>query len=118
MTSKTCTACGEDKPLSAYYTKRHRSGNVGYFSECRKCKNRIRNEYRKKQRGHIQQMGTQVKDGHRLLAAAAIHQAVKDWKCHPSLALKQFFTSDWFELLVDYLELDPDVIRERLGVSV
>ena len=65
----------------------------------------------------VQQVGTQVRDGYRQLAAAIIHQAVKDWKCHPSKDLKQFFTSDWFDLLVDYLELDPDVIRERLGVS-
>ena len=59
----------------------------------------------------------QYKDGYRQLAAAIIHEAVKEWKYYPSVLLKQFFLSDWFELLADYLDISPDVVREKIGVS-
>jgi hypothetical protein len=56
-------------------------------------------------------------DGHRDLAAAILHQAVQEWKNQSNKPLRQFFASDWFDVLADYLDLDPDVVRERIGVT-
>jgi hypothetical protein len=46
------------------------------------------------------------------LAYEIIKQALKDYKSSASAQI--FFKGLWFETLCDFLEVNPDVIRQRL----
>lgn len=43
---KTCTKCGKELPLDQFRQVRHRSGNIGYRSECVNCAKIIAAKYR------------------------------------------------------------------------
>lgn len=45
--SKTCTLCGQTKPISQFYTKRKYSAD-GYGSNCKPCWTKRISEYQKK----------------------------------------------------------------------
>jgi len=61
-------------------------------------------------------MPAKIADPYRNLAAAIINMAI-----HDSLLLngrkecKAFFASEWFEFIADFLGLDPDCLRQRIG---
>jgi hypothetical protein len=44
-TSKTCTSCGEEKPLEQFHL--NRQGKLGRDSQCAKCKNEALGKYKK-----------------------------------------------------------------------
>lgn len=52
------------------------------------------------------------------LAVAILYRAVRDWKRHHQFKadLEIFFRSGWFGLFCETVQLDPDVVREKLGV--
>ena len=46
MEMRTCTGCGEEKPLTAEYFYIDRSSASGYRCECKICRNKINRKYR------------------------------------------------------------------------
>ena len=46
MAMKTCTGCGEEKPLTAEYFHRYKRSVSGYNTRCKICRNKINTEYR------------------------------------------------------------------------
>lgn len=54
---KTCTKCGEAKPLDSYNKRTYKSGTVGYHSWCKRCTQTLSNRWAKqnkeKMRGYV-----------------------------------------------------------------
>lgn len=66
-------------------------------------------------------MAKQIDDPHRQLICAIIMQAVNDWKLNKYHAyyreeLIEFFNGEWFELLSDAVDLNPDATRKALKI--
>jgi hypothetical protein len=49
MMKKTCTKCGETKPLEGYH-RSNTGGKFGYTSECKVCHTKRCREYRARRR--------------------------------------------------------------------
>lgn len=61
---RTCTACGETKPLSEFYVKNKRPGAEGYnqpAAECKLCSARRTRERRKADPQQVRQTGSHSK---------------------------------------------------------
>jgi len=118
LAEKECRVCHEVLPLSGFDRKRDaRDGHTSICKACHAADARERNEQRKTE--------TPVDDGcitpgnpYVYLARTVIKFAVRDWKRRnaPRHELILFFRSAWFEDLSDLAGLNPEVIRERLGL--
>ena len=54
-------------------------------------------------------------EGYRHLCASIIESAIFNWQWGFGYAeLKEFFASEWFELLAEYCGCDPDFIRDNI----
>jgi hypothetical protein len=56
-----------------------------------------------------------VADPHRALASAIIMSAIKERRNNKGRFVS-FFQCEWFDLLSELALLDPDVVREKLGI--
>ena len=57
-----------------------------------------------------------MNEGYRMLAAAVILQAIKDWSEFPGMrgGISRFLASEWGETLCGYVKLDSKVILNKL----
>lgn len=120
LRSKICNKCGEPKQLEEFYRKT--KAFDGRDTICKACQienNRRRRALRQAQGSNQGEAGG-YEDPWRQLAAAVLHKAVKDWKNRrfkDRYGLWMFFRSEWFEVLCFVVELDPGVVRGKLGVE-
>lgn len=116
---KQCSVCGEVLPLSSF-APRKKGSRDGHISECREChlrRDRERAEERRQELAHND--GCVSPDNpYIFLARAVIVHALRDWKRHgcPRGDLIRFFRSRDFDNWADLAGLNPEVIRERLGI--
>lgn len=115
---KECRVCHEVLPLS--YFARKRSSRDGHATICRTCHSaaaRERDEQRKADRLDDDGCFTPG-NPYVYLARSVIKFAVRDYKRRNSskVELLKFFRSAWFEDLADLAGVNPEVVRERLGI--
>lgn len=118
IAEKECRVCHEVLPLSGFDRRRgSRDGHTTICKACHATDARERNELRKAEM--LDDDGCITPGNPRVyLARAVIKFAIRDWKRKnaPRHELLLFFRSAWFEDLADLAGIDPDVVRERLGL--
>ncbi len=65
----------------------------------------------------VMEDGRYLPEAAKMLALAIIGQALKDWRWGPPEAwdeLRSFFTSEWFQTLCDWAELDMPRVLARI----
>lgn len=120
-TEKPCNKCGEVKDLEKGFYRKSKAHD-GRDTICKACQ--VENNRRKREQEKAESGGRVADSGYedpwRQLAAAVMHQAVKDLgnkRFKDRYGLIMFFKSAWFEVLCDIVELDPGVVRKELGVA-
>lgn len=47
MATKRCTGCGEKRAFAKFNKRTHASGNVGWYSQCKECRNKVKRKHSK-----------------------------------------------------------------------
>ena len=118
--AKKCSTCGERYPLSEFYRRSDTSD--GLCLTCKKCDKERRQRARERDNSSVCRRESKSavfvgEKGPVYLAAAVVARACHEWKSGGNKAeLRRFFRSDDFEFFCDAGNVNPDVVRERLGI--